>query len=67
LVMISLEQGKIATGIIDYMEQYTLKKAIESKYKKVVGAEIPTITHPNVYRQRFITQVTQLYFMSLDN
>lgn len=67
LVMISLESNTIVAGIIDYTEQYTLEKAIESKYKKVVGTEMPTITHPNVYRQRFRTQVTQLYFMSLEN
>lgn len=67
LVMIDLDQGTVAAGIIDYMEQYTLEKAIESKYKKVVGTELPTITHPNVYKQRFRTQVTQLYFMSLEN
>lgn len=67
LVIISLEEGKIVAGIIDYMEQYTLEKAIESKYKKVVGTEIPTITHPTVYRQRFRIQVTQLYFMSLES
>lgn len=66
LVMIDLDDGKLAAGIIDYMEQYTLEKAIESKYKKVVGTELPTITHPNVYKQRFRTQVTQLYFMSLE-
>lgn len=66
LVMISEKQGKIVAGIIDYMEQYTLEKAIESKYKKAVGTELPTITHPNVYRQRFRIQVTQLYFMSLE-
>ena len=67
LVIISFEQNKIVAGIIDYMEQYTLEKAIESKYKKVVGNGIPTITHPNKYRKRFRTQVTQLYFMSLEN
>jgi hypothetical protein len=67
LVMIDLENAKVVAGIIDYMEQYTLEKAIESKYKKVVGTEMPTITQPNVYRQRFRTQVTQLYFMSLED
>ena len=67
LVMIDVENAKVVAGIIDYMEQYTLEKAIESKYKKVVGTEMPTITEPNVYRQRFRMQVTQLYFMSLED
>ena len=67
LVIISLENSVVTAGITDYVKQYTLEKIIESGYKKVVGTELPTITHPNAYRKRFRTQVTEMYFMSLNN
>ncbi|CAG9319336.1 unnamed protein product [Blepharisma stoltei] len=66
LIIVSLEQRKIAAGIIDYVEQYTFERVIESNYKKVVGAELPTITHPNTYKERFRSQILQTYFIAIE-
>jgi hypothetical protein len=53
-------------GIIDYMEQYTFERAIESKYKTVVGTELPTIIYPKEYKNRFRQHLIQIYFMSVE-
>ncbi|CAG9325505.1 unnamed protein product [Blepharisma stoltei] len=67
LIMVSLEHRKIAAGIIDYMEQYTFEKAIESKYKAVITDQLPTITHPTIYKERYRSQLIESYFMSLED
>lgn len=66
VVLVSEEDCQIAAGIIDYLRQYTFDKAIESKYKKVIANELPTITNPVEYKDRFRTQVMQDYFLTLD-
>lgn len=66
--MISLEHRKICAGIIDYVEQYTFEKAIESKYKQFLGTGLlPTITHPAIYKERFRCQTIESYFMSIED
>jgi hypothetical protein len=66
LLVISLQSKKIALGIIDYLQQYTFDKVLESKYKTVVGSQVPTITHPEAYKQRFCETVLNHYFMKAD-
>ena len=65
LVIINEEDGEIAMGIIDYMQHYTVDKAVESKYKTVVGREQPTITDPAVYKTRFREQLMFEYFVGV--
>ena len=67
LVIVSEEDSVIATGIIDYMQHYTVEKAMESKYKTVVGREIPTITDPLMYKTRFREQIMFEYFIGVTN
>lgn len=66
LLVISMNNMKICMGIIDYMQQYTLDKVIESKYKSAVGTQVPTITHPDQYKARFRDQVLNCYFFAVD-
>ena len=66
LIKVNTERKEIAAGIIDYIGQYTFERAIESKYKKVVGTEMPTITHPASYKNRFRKQLTSKFFMSVE-
>ena len=66
LIVISLKEMKIGLGIIDYMQQYTLDKVIESKYKAAVGTQAPTITHPDQYKTRFRDQILNCYFLAVD-
>ena len=66
VLLVSEADSQIAAGIIDYLRQYTFDKAIESKYKKVIANELPTITNPVEYKDRFRTQVMQDYFLTLD-
>ena len=66
LLMICPETGKIEAGIIDYLQQYNFEKAVESKYKKVVRTELPTITHPVTYKERFRSQLINGFFLSLE-
>jgi len=67
LIMVSDEERKLALGVIDYMQQYTFEKAVESKYKKMTASETPTITNPEEYKNRFRTQVMQEYFLAIDD
>ena len=62
LLGLNLKKKKLALGIIDYMQQYNLDKAIESKYKAVVGSQVPTITHPENYKHRFCDTLLNHYF-----
>lgn len=66
VVIVSREEGKIAAGVIDYLRQYTFDKAVESQYKKVMANELPTITDPTQYKERFRQQVLQKYFLAID-
>ena len=66
LLVLDTEKKVLRYGIIDYMEQYTFDRAIESKYKTVVGNEKPTIIFPKEYKNRFRQYLIQIYFMSVD-
>ncbi|OMJ94743.1 hypothetical protein SteCoe_2088 [Stentor coeruleus] len=66
LLIINTEKNLLNYGIIDYFEQYTFERAIESKYKSVVGSEIPTIIYPKEYKSRFRQHLIQIYFMSVE-
>lgn len=66
LLILNIEKKVINYGIIDYMEQYTFERAIESKYKSVVGTEVPTIIYPKEYKNRFRQHMIQMYFMSVE-
>lgn len=65
LLVLDTENFKFNYGIIDYLEQYTFERAIESKYKTVVGTELPTIIYPKEYKNRFRQHLIQIYFMSV--
>lgn len=65
VVMVSRAEGCIAAGVIDYLRQYTFDKAVESQYKKVMANELPTITDPTQYKERFRQQVLGEYFLAL--
>ena len=66
ILLVNFDECQIAAGIIDYLRQYTFDKAIESKYKKVIANELPTITNPMEYKDRFRTQIMQDYFLTLE-
>ena len=66
VVIVSRAEGCIAAGVIDYLRQYTFDKAVESQYKKVMKNEVPTITDPTQYKERFRQQVLREYFLALD-
>lgn len=63
LLVINILEKKIALGIIDYMQLYTFDKVLEHKYKAVVGSQVPTITNPESYKQRFCETLLNHYFM----
>ena len=67
LLVISLKETKLALGIIDYMQQYTLDKAIEHKYKNAISKQTPTITDPDQYKTRFRDQILNCYFIAIDD
>ena len=67
LTMLNEEEKKLALGVIDYMQQYTFEKAVESTYKKFRASETPTITNPEEYKNRFRLQVMQEYFLAIDD
>lgn len=67
LVLVNEETKQIAAGIIDYIEQYTFEKAIESKYKTVMANETPTITNPLEYKKRFRTRMMQDFFIGIED
>lgn len=66
LLVISLSEHKICMGIIDYTQQYTFDKILESKYKSVIDTQIPTITHPDQYKARFRNLVLNHYFLAIE-
>jgi 1-phosphatidylinositol-4-phosphate 5-kinase len=53
-----LYEGKIFyMGIIDILQQYNVRKRVESRYRKVQGSrgQEPSCTHPNIYADRFVS------------
>jgi len=65
LCIIDKERRLLRVGIIDYIQQYTLDKILESRFKKVVSrGEDPTIVDPEMYKHRF-KQAMNKYFVAL--
>ena len=53
LAIIDPTKKTIRIGIIDYIQQYTLEKELESYVKQTLAKEEPTIIPPEQYKQRF--------------
>ena len=65
LVIINRTTKKLRFGVIDYVQQYTLDKILESRFKKVIGyGEDPTIIDPEQYKKRF-KEAMNKYFVPL--
>jgi hypothetical protein len=64
LLIINITTRKVALGIIDYQQQYTLDKILENTYKTVVGSEMPTVVDPGTYQSRFFETILTKFFMS---
>ena len=65
-VIINPETKRIRFGIIDYIQQYTFEKELESfvKHKMSSIKEDPTIIPPEAYKKRFRSAMDQ-YFVAL--
>lgn len=63
-VVINPKTRKIRIGIIDYVQQYTLDKQLESFMKETISKEEPTIINPEDYKKRFRIAMDK-YFIAL--
>ena len=63
-VIINPVTKTVRVGIIDYIQQYTLEKELESFLKQKISNEDPTIIPPESYKQRFRTAMDK-YFIAL--
>jgi len=54
----------VRVGIIDYIQQYTFKKVMESAVKSATSTEDPTIISPDAYKKRFRLAMDK-YFIAL--
>ena len=63
-VIINPETKTVRLGIIDYIQQYTLEKELESYLKQTISNEDPTIIPPEQYKFRFRTAMDK-YFIAL--
>jgi 1-phosphatidylinositol-3-phosphate 5-kinase len=54
----------VRLGIIDYVQQYTIDKTLESYLKQTISSEEPTIISPDLYKQRFRTAMDK-YFIAM--
>ena len=64
LLIIDKEDHSLRVGVIDYIQQYTLYKLLETRFKKVVGKDDPTIISPLEYKKRFLRAMNK-YFIGL--
>lgn len=64
LTIVDTKRKKVRFGIIDYVQQYTLEKIFESKFKNFVKGQEPTIVDPDKYKQRF-KQAMKSYFVGM--
>ena len=64
LLIINEEDHSLRVGVIDYIQQYTLYKLLETRFKKVVGKDDPTIISPLEYKKRFLRAMNK-YFIGL--
>lgn len=65
LTIIDTKRKKLRFGIIDYVQQYTIDKIFESKFKNFMsGGEVPTIVDPEKYKLRF-KRAMRRYFVGM--
>ena len=64
LVIINPVRRTVRVGIIDYVQQYTIDKELESYLKQTLSSEEPTIIPPDSYRHRFRTAMDK-YFVAM--
>lgn len=65
LVIIDKDKKTIRFGIIDYIQQFTMEKMVEAKFKTLIAAgDIPTITDPTPYKTRFQDAIRK-YFIGV--
>ena len=64
LVIINTETKKLRFGIIDYVQHYTLEKILESRIKKILKGNEPTIIEPEKYKRRFKKAIKK-YFIAM--
>lgn len=65
LVIIDKENKTVRFGIIDYIQQYTMEKMVESKVKVIFAAGgVPTIVDPIPYKVRF-QEAIRRYFVGV--
>lgn len=63
-VIINPVKKTVRAGIIDYIQQYTLDKELESYLKQTISHEDPTIIPPEQYKQRFRVAMDK-YFIAM--
>ncbi|CAI2382914.1 unnamed protein product [Moneuplotes crassus] len=65
LVVIDKKNKTVRFGIIDYIQQYTMEKMVESKFKALIAAgDLPTILDPAPYKTRF-QEAMKKYFIGV--
>lgn len=64
LLIINKDDHSIRVGVIDYIQQYTVFKLLETTFKKAVGRDDPTIISPLEYKKRFLRALNK-YFIGL--
>jgi len=64
LLIINLDDYSFRVGVIDYIQQYTIYKLLETTFKKAVGRDDPTIISPLEYKKRFLRALNK-YFIGL--
>lgn len=64
MLIINKDDHSIRVGVIDYIQQYTVFKLLETTFKKAVGRDDPTIISPLEYKKRFLRALNK-YFIGL--
>ena len=64
LIIINPVKKTVRVGIIDYIQQFTIDKVVESYVKSTLTREDPTIIAPEQYKQRFRFAMDK-YFIAL--
>ena len=63
-VAIDTVRRTVRCGIIDYVQQYTIDKQLESIVKQTINGEEPTIINPELYKSRFRSAMDK-YFVAM--
>ena len=64
LLIINIDDHILRVGVIDYIQQYTIFKLLETTFKKAIGKDDPTIISPLDYKERFLRALNK-YFIGL--